>query len=153
MASSPECITWMVVGLTESVTIIALNSLTVIAFCRDRNLRKRSTYLVISLPVTDMFTKGASTLDLFYNVGEICKFWRYNRALVSDTTGLTLLVSRLFVYKYDSYFSRTPECNVLAVQTSYGQKVSLLGSYHLHLVGSTALFMYMNVNNRLLLHR
>ena len=37
MASSPECITWMVVGLTESVTIIALNSLTVIAFFRDRS--------------------------------------------------------------------------------------------------------------------
>ena len=47
MASSPECITWMVVGMTKSVTIIALNSLTVIAFCRDRNLHKRSTYLVI----------------------------------------------------------------------------------------------------------
>ena len=79
MASSPECITWMVVGLTESVTIIALNSLTVIAFCRDRNLRKRSTYLVINLAVADMISGGTSTLDLFYNVGAICNFWRYNR--------------------------------------------------------------------------
>ena len=78
MASSPECITWMVVGLTESVTIIALNSLTVIAFCRDRNLRKRSTYLVINLAVADMISGGTSTLDLFYNVGAICNFWRYN---------------------------------------------------------------------------
>ena len=56
MASSPECITWMVVGLTESVAIITLNSLTVIAFCRDRNLRKRSTYLVISLAVADILS-------------------------------------------------------------------------------------------------
>ena len=56
MASSPDCLTWMVVGLTESVTIMALNSLTVIAFCRDRNLRKRSTYLVISLAVADMLS-------------------------------------------------------------------------------------------------
>ena len=79
MASSPECITWMVVGLTESVTIIALNSLTVIAFCRDRNLRKRSTYLVINLAVADTISGGTSTLDLFYNVGAICNFWRYNR--------------------------------------------------------------------------
>ena len=69
----------MVVGLTESVTIIALNSLTVIAFCRDRNLRKRSTYLVINLAVADMISGGTSTLDLFYNVGAICNFWRYNR--------------------------------------------------------------------------
>ena len=69
----------MVVGLTESVAIITLNYLTVTAFCRDRNLRKRSTYLVISLAVADMFTGGISTLDLFYNVGEMCKIWRYNR--------------------------------------------------------------------------
>ena len=79
MAFSPECITWMVVGLTESVTIIALNSLTVIAFFRDRSLRKRSTYLVISLAVADMFTGGTSPLDLFYNVGETCNFWRHKR--------------------------------------------------------------------------
>ena len=78
MASPPECITWMVVGLTESVTIIALNSLTVIAFCRDRNLRKRSTYLVISLAVADMLSGGSSALDLFYDVGAICNSWRYN---------------------------------------------------------------------------
>ena len=37
MASSPECITWMVVGLTESFTIVTLISLTVIAFFMDRN--------------------------------------------------------------------------------------------------------------------
>ena len=78
MASSPECITWMVVGLTESVAIITLNSLTVIAFCRDRNLRKRSTYLVINLAVADMISGGTCTLDLFYYVGVICNFWRYN---------------------------------------------------------------------------
>ena len=77
-ASSPERITWMVVGLTESVAIITLNSLTVIAFCRDRNLRKRSTYLVISLAVADMISGGTSTLELFYNVGGTCNFWRYN---------------------------------------------------------------------------
>ena len=70
----------MVVGLTESVTIIALNSLTVIAFCRDRNLRKRSTYLVISLAVADMLSGGISAHDLFYYVGETCNFWGPNRA-------------------------------------------------------------------------
>ena len=78
MASSPECITWMVVGLTESVTIIALNSLTVIAFCRDRNLRKRSTYLVISLAVADILSGGTAPFDLFDNIGAMCNFWRHN---------------------------------------------------------------------------
>ena len=80
MASSPECITWMIVGLTESVTIVVLNSLTGIAFCRDRNLRKRSTYLVISLAVADMLSGGISAHDLLYNVGETCNFWGPNRA-------------------------------------------------------------------------
>ena len=78
MASSPECIPWMIVGLTESVTIIALNSLTVIAFCRDRNLRKRSTYLVISLAVADMLSGGTAPFDLFDNIGAMCNFWRHN---------------------------------------------------------------------------
>ena len=68
----------MVVGLTESVAIIALNYLIVIAFCRDHNLRKRSTYLVISFAVADMLSGGPSSLDLVYNVGVIYNFWRYN---------------------------------------------------------------------------
>ena len=78
MASSPEYITWMIVGLTESVAIIALNSLTVIAFCRDRNLRKRSTYLVISLAVADILSGGTAPFDLFDNIGAMCNFWRHN---------------------------------------------------------------------------
>ena len=66
MASSPECITWMVVGLTESVTIVALNLLTMIAFCRDRNLRKRTTYLVISLAVADILS--GDILHMIYSI-------------------------------------------------------------------------------------
>ena len=81
MASSPECIIWMVVGLTESVTIVVLNSLTGIAFFRDRNLRKRSTYLVISLAVADMLSGGPSSLELFSTVGVICNFWGYNHCI------------------------------------------------------------------------
>ena len=80
MASSPECITWMVVGLSESVTIVVLNLLTVIAFYRDHNLRKRTTYLVISLAVADRLSGEISAHDLFYNVGETCNFWGHNRA-------------------------------------------------------------------------
>ena len=68
----------MVVGLTESVTIIVLNSLTVIAFYRNRYLRKQSTYLVISLAVADMLSGVISPLDLFYNLGVVCNFWRHN---------------------------------------------------------------------------
>ena len=41
----------------------------------------------------------------------------------SDTTSRSLLVSWLFVNKYDCYFSRTPKCNVLALQTSIKKSV------------------------------
>ena len=79
MASSPECMmTWMIVGLTESVVVIALNSSTVIAFCKDRDLRKRSTYLVISLAVADILSGGTAPFDLFVNIGAMCNFWRHN---------------------------------------------------------------------------
>ena len=71
----------MVVGLTESVTIIALNSLTVIAFCKDRNLRKRSTYLVINLAVADMLSGGISPVNLFYEVGRMCNLQVQFKAL------------------------------------------------------------------------
>ena len=91
MASSPECLTWMVVGLTESVTIKALNSLTVIAFCRDRNLRKRSTYLAISLAVADMLSGGISSFDLFYDIGEMCNFWGHDTEYWYDISAVLLL--------------------------------------------------------------
>ena len=91
MASPPECITWMVVGLTESVTIMTLNSLTVTAFCRDRNLRKRSKYLVISLAVADMLSGGISAFDLLYDVGEMCNFWGYDTEYWYDISAVLLL--------------------------------------------------------------
>ena len=91
MASPLECITWMVVGLTESVTIMTLNSLTVTAFCRDRNLRKPSTYLVISLAVADMLSGGISAFDLLYDVGEMCNFWGYDTEYWYDISAVLLL--------------------------------------------------------------
>ena len=75
-------------GLTESVAIIALNSLTVIAFCRDRNLRKRFTYLVISLTVADMLSGGISAFDLFYDVGEMCNFWGHDTEYCYDKSAV-----------------------------------------------------------------
>jgi len=56
----------MTVGLAESVAIITLNRCTVIVFIRNRNVRKRSTYLVINLAVIDMFVGFAVVCNLFY---------------------------------------------------------------------------------------
>ena len=69
------CITWVTVGLAESVAIVTLNLCTIIVFKKNRNLRKRSTYLVINLAVIDMFAGGSAVYD-FYRVGADCNVWK-----------------------------------------------------------------------------
>ena len=71
-----ECIPWMTVGLVESVAIVTLNLCTIIVFIRNRNLRKRSTYLMINLAVMDMFVGGIAVYDLFYMSGRHCNLWK-----------------------------------------------------------------------------
>ena len=77
MLSLSECIPWMTVGLAESVAIVTLNLCTIIVFIRNRNLRKRSAYLVINLAVIDMFVGGAVVCNLFYVPGVRCNLWKW----------------------------------------------------------------------------
>ena len=90
MWSLSVCIPWMTVGLAESVATVTLNLCTIIVFIRNRNLRKRSTYLVINLAVIDMLAGGIAVYALFYSFGEICNVWKWhsnvhlaNRRLIS----------------------------------------------------------------------
>ena len=76
MLSLSECIPWMTIGLAESVAIVTLNLCTIIVFIRNRNLRKRSTYLMINLAVIDMFVGGVVGYQLFYWPGEDCNLWK-----------------------------------------------------------------------------
>ena len=78
MWSFPECVTWLTVGLTECVAIVTFNIITIIVLVKNRNLRKRSTYLVINLAVADMLVGGFATRYLFYWVGAACNVWTYN---------------------------------------------------------------------------
>ena len=78
MLSLSECIPRMTVGLAESVAIVTLNLCTIIVFIRNRNLRKRSTYLVINLAVIDMFVGGAVVYNLFYWPGVFCNLWKWH---------------------------------------------------------------------------
>ena len=79
MLSFPECVTWLTVGLTECVAIVTLNIITIIVLVKNRNLRKRSTYLVLNLAVADMLVGGFATHALFYWVGaRYCNVWKYN---------------------------------------------------------------------------
>ena len=51
---SSECIIWFTVFNAEFVAIVTVNLLAIILFIKNRNLRTRSMYLVISLTVADM---------------------------------------------------------------------------------------------------
>ena len=99
MLSFPECVTWLTVGLTECVAIVTLNIITIIVLVKNRNLRKRSTYLVINLAVADMLVGGFAAHDQFYWVGAVyCNVWTYNSidpwaGHVLDTLGVLFLVS------------------------------------------------------------
>ena len=93
--SSPECITWLAIGLIESVAIVALNIITIIVFIKNRNLRKRSTYLVINLTVADMLAGVVSVYDLFYMLGDRCNVWQSN--LSGNWFYVTIALVILFV--------------------------------------------------------
>ena len=98
MFSFPECVAWLTVGLTECVAIVTLNIITIIVLVKNRNLRKRSTYLVINLAVADMLLGGFAARDLFYLVGVRCNVWKYNSidpwaGYVLDTLFRLFLVS------------------------------------------------------------
>ena len=66
----------MTVGLVESVAIVTLNLCTIIVFMGNRKLRRRSTYLMINLAVTDFLVGGAGVYVLFYWFGVICEVWK-----------------------------------------------------------------------------
>ena len=64
--SSSECITWFAVILAVCVAIVTVNLLSIIVFIKNRSLRTRAMYLVISLTIADMFVGGFSHFHLFH---------------------------------------------------------------------------------------
>ena len=73
MCESPEKtgLTWKIIYMCESAVIFILNSFTLIAFARNRHLRKRTMYLVINLTVADLLVGGVSIpLTSFVELGE-----------------------------------------------------------------------------------
>ncbi len=97
MFSFPECVTWLAVGLAESVAIVTLNIITIIVFIQNRNLRKRSMYLVLNLAVVDMLTGAFAVNDLFHNVGAYrCNFWEDHSSQSIATIYILTILLRLF---------------------------------------------------------
>ena len=75
--SSSECIALLTVQSIEDVAIVTMNALTIIIYLKERILRKRSMYLVISLAVADMFV-GYNLIVMSLFLGNYCNFWKTN---------------------------------------------------------------------------
>ena len=93
LTSSSECIAWLTVYGIEAVAIVTLNALTAIIYLKERSLRKRSMYLVISLAVADIFFGGLLIFDGWF-LGSDCNFWTSDLNRPSNFVVLALF--RLF---------------------------------------------------------
>ena len=122
MWSLSDCIPWMTVGLAECVAIVTLNLCTILIFIRNRNLRKRSKYLVINLAVIDMFVGLVAVYTMFYFIGIFCNLWNRH----SNEVGISILIEvpilnviRLrLVNKHRHHRFRTGGRDVLPVSAS-----------------------------------
>ena len=73
-----QCIPWLVVLITECLAIVIVNTITIIVFVKQRQLQRRSTYLLIHLSIVDLLT-GAVSGPMQIDAGmSLCDLWRYN---------------------------------------------------------------------------
>ena len=72
-----KCNAWLTVFTIEAVAIVSMNAFTIIIYWKERILRKRTTYLVISLAVADMFVTYNLIFEILF-LGNDCNFWKIN---------------------------------------------------------------------------
>ena len=58
--SLSKCIPWFIVLGTECLAIVILNIITIIVFVKQRQLQRRSTYLIIHLAIADLLVGAVS---------------------------------------------------------------------------------------------
>ena len=96
MCESPEepGLTWKIIYMCESAVIFILNSFTLIAFARNRHLRKRTMYLEINLIVADLLVGDVSIpLTSFVEPGEERPILQYTVKLSQYLFSLATLVN------------------------------------------------------------
>ena len=78
---SSECIIWLTVFTAEFVAIVTVNLLAIILFIKNRNLRTRSMYLVISLTVVDMLVGVLRVGHVQFGLLRQCRLIKLNLSL------------------------------------------------------------------------
>ncbi|XP_022809622.1 melanocortin receptor 5-like [Stylophora pistillata] len=69
------CIPWVVVFITECLAIVILNIINIIVFVKQRQLKRRSTYLIIHLAIVDLLVGAVSGPIYIYWFGRFCDLW------------------------------------------------------------------------------
>ena len=131
---------WFPVLITESVVILIMNAITIIAFARIRHLRKRSTYLIINLTVADLLV-GAVTGPLvvylsckdkenngFTWQGFIIWTFEFTFVIASQVNLLLISLERLHATLYPFRHCFISECVYFKIIFSSWLITSLLGS-------------------------
>ena len=74
-----ECSLWLAVIVPECVAIAILNVITIIVFVKQRQLQRRSTYLIIHLATVDILVGAVSgPLQIAITFPRFCDLWNYN---------------------------------------------------------------------------
>ena len=124
MYITSECIAWHAVSVTESVIIVSVNLLTIIVFMRNKNLRKRSTCLVINLTVVDMLVGVLFGVPQFpFLPCNICRLRGGN-----FVTSCSYVFTSRLRDKYCCDLFRADACDSSSNQASRHQKMGLRGN-------------------------
>ena len=82
LSHSSDCIPWLVASITECLAIVILNLLTIIVFVKQRQLQRRSTYLIIHLAIVDLLVGAVSgPVIYYYFLGYYCDLWRQTQTI------------------------------------------------------------------------
>ena len=72
-----QCNAWFVVFIIEFMAIVVLNIITIIVFVKQRQLHRRSTYLIIHLAFVDFLVGAvAGPLTLAERMAIVCNLWK-----------------------------------------------------------------------------
>ena len=102
-----DCIPWLAVLILECLAIVIFNIITIIVFVKQRQLQRRSTYLIIHLTIVDLLVGAVSgplqiEWDFIYcdlwNIYIWSKIWSsYLKFAVLHIFSFTSLVNLVFV--------------------------------------------------------
>ena len=81
--STSDCISWFFVGITECLAIVILNIITIIVFVKQRQLQRRSTYLIIHLAIVDLLVGAVSApVITVQEMSYFCYEWKYHTIIL-----------------------------------------------------------------------